>query len=181
VLGREGVADIVDRCCTLARRMAERLARHESVRVLNDVVLNQVLTQFRPPAGDDAAAADLTQKVIARVQDEGTCWVGGTKWQGQVAMRVSISNWSTTAEDVDRSAAAILTALDGTMASPMSVELRVFVYDWLFAHGLPPTAAEIAEDWGEPSDAFMAQICGFRPPPQLKTTRVPSGDHATSP
>jgi hypothetical protein len=55
----------------------------------------------------------MTQKVITRVQDEGTCWVGGTKWQGQVAMRVSISNWSTTAEDIDRSAAAIITALDG--------------------------------------------------------------------
>jgi glutamate/tyrosine decarboxylase-like PLP-dependent enzyme len=94
--------------------MATRLASHECVRILNEVVLNQVLVQFRPPDGDDSAAAALTEKVIARVQDEGTCWVGGTKWQGQVAMRVSISNWSTTAEDIDRSAAAIIGALDGT-------------------------------------------------------------------
>ena len=114
VLGREGVSDIVDRCCTLARRMAERLARHEGVRILNDVVLNQVLVQFRPLDGDDAAAADVTRKVITQVQDEGTCWVGGTEWHGQVAMRVSISNWSTTAEDIDRSAAAIIAAFDGT-------------------------------------------------------------------
>jgi glutamate/tyrosine decarboxylase-like PLP-dependent enzyme len=114
VLGREGVGEIVDRCCTLATRMATRLASHECVRILNEVVLNQVLVQFRPPDGDDSAAAALTEKVIARVQDEGTCWVGGTKWQGQVAMRVSISNWSTTAEDIDRSAAAIIGALDGT-------------------------------------------------------------------
>ena len=113
VLGREGVSEIVDRCCTLARRLAEHLAGHEGVRILNDVVLNQVLVQFRPLDGDDAAAADVTQKVITRVQDQGTCWVGGTNWRGQVAMRVSISNWSTAAEDIDRSAAAIIAALDG--------------------------------------------------------------------
>src|SRR4051794_27282025 len=112
VLGREGVAEIVERCCSLATRMAARLAQHESIRILNDVVLNQVLVQFRPPGGNDGAAAKLTQAVIARVQDEGTCWAGGTTWHGQVAMRLSISNWSTTAEDVDRSAAAILAALD---------------------------------------------------------------------
>jgi len=112
VLGREGVSEIVDRCCTLATRMAARLARHRGVRILNDVVLNQVLVECRPPQGDDAAAAALTEHVITRVQDEGTCWVGGTKWQGHVAMRISISNWSTTAQDVDRSAAAILAAVD---------------------------------------------------------------------
>jgi glutamate/tyrosine decarboxylase-like PLP-dependent enzyme len=117
VLGRDGVSEIVDRCCSLATRMAALLAKHECVRSLNDVVLNQVLVQCRPPGGDDTAAAALTQKVIARVQDEGTCWVGGTKWQGQAAMRVSISNWSTTAEDIDRSASAIIAALDASRNS----------------------------------------------------------------
>jgi len=112
VLGREGVGEIVDRCCHLATRMAAGLASHPYVQILNDVVLNQVLVQFRPPDRLDAeAAAALTQQVITRVQDDGTCWVGGTKWQGQVAMRISISNWSTTAEDIDRSAAAIISAL----------------------------------------------------------------------
>ena len=82
------------------------------MRILNDVVLNQVLVQFRPLDGDDVAAGDLTQKVITHVQDQGTCWVGGTKWHGQVAMRVSISNWSTTAEDIDRSAEAIIATVD---------------------------------------------------------------------
>jgi hypothetical protein len=77
------------------------------------VVLNQVLVQLRPPDGDDAAAASLTQAVIAGVQQDGTCWAGGTRWQGQVAMRISIANWSTTAEDVDRSAEAILSVVDG--------------------------------------------------------------------
>jgi glutamate/tyrosine decarboxylase-like PLP-dependent enzyme len=113
VLGREGVGDMIERCCRLATRMAARLAEHGSVRILNDVVLNQVLVQFRPPRSDDAAAARLTQAVVARVQDEGTCWAGGTTWHGQAALRLSISNWSTTTEDIDRSAAAILTALDG--------------------------------------------------------------------
>jgi glutamate/tyrosine decarboxylase-like PLP-dependent enzyme len=111
-LGREGVREIVDRCCDLATRMAQLLARHPCVRILNQVVLNQVLVEFRPPKSDDAAAAELTERVIARVQEEGTCWVGGTKWQGRVAMRVSVSNWSTTAEDIDRSAEAMLAALD---------------------------------------------------------------------
>jgi glutamate/tyrosine decarboxylase-like PLP-dependent enzyme len=111
VLGRDGVADLVDRCCALAKRMAHRLAADRAVRVLNDVVLNQVLVQFRPPDGDDAAAATMTRSVIARVQEEGTCWAGGTIWQGHVAMRVSISNWSTTEDDIDRSADAILSAV----------------------------------------------------------------------
>src|SRR5262249_53892203 len=89
-LGREGVAELVDRCCDLATRMAARLSVDPSVRILNEVVLNQVLVQFRPPDGDDAAAAALTEQVIASVQADGTCWVGGTKWHGQTAMRVSI-------------------------------------------------------------------------------------------
>jgi glutamate/tyrosine decarboxylase-like PLP-dependent enzyme len=115
VLGREGVAEIVDRCCDLATRMAERLSRNPRMRVLNDVVLNQVLVECRPPHGDDAAAAALTERVIARVQEEGTCWLGGTRWHGHVAMRISISNGSTTEKDIDRSAAAILAAVDPSL------------------------------------------------------------------
>jgi glutamate/tyrosine decarboxylase-like PLP-dependent enzyme len=114
-LGSEGVSEMVDRCCSLAQRFAERLRRHEAVRILNDVVLNQVLVQFRRPGSDDAAAAALTERVIAQVQHEGTCWVGGTKWHGHVAMRISISNWSTTDADVDRSADAMLSILTSTL------------------------------------------------------------------
>ena len=84
----------------LAARIAERLAREPGVAILNDVVLNQVLVRF----GDDDAATDA---VVARVQDEGTCWLGGTRWQGRAAMRISVSGWRTTADDADRSAAAI--------------------------------------------------------------------------
>lgn len=111
-LGRDGVSEIVERCCTLAARMARHLASHDRVRILNDVVFNQVLVRFAPPGADDATAAALTERVIARVQDEGTCWIGGTKWHGRVAARISVSNWSTTADDIDRSAAAILSALE---------------------------------------------------------------------
>jgi glutamate/tyrosine decarboxylase-like PLP-dependent enzyme len=111
-LGRSGIRDLVDRCCALAQRMAGRLGDHGHVRILNDVVLNQVLVQFGAPGGDAASAARLTTAVIERLQTGGTCWAGGTRWQGQAAMRISVSNWTTTPEDIDRSAAAILSALD---------------------------------------------------------------------
>lgn len=88
--------------------MAERLAAEPGVRVLNEVVLNQALVRFEPGAGQDGDA--LTRAVVARVQREGTCWLGGTRWQGMEAMRVSVSNWSTTEADLDRSAAAIVAA-----------------------------------------------------------------------
>jgi glutamate/tyrosine decarboxylase-like PLP-dependent enzyme len=102
-LGRSGVADLVDRCCALARRFADRAAELDGVTVANDVVLNQVLLRF----GDDDAATDA---VVAAVQRSGECWMGGTTWHGQRLMRVSVSNWSTTADDVDRSVAAVAAA-----------------------------------------------------------------------
>jgi len=109
-LGRRGVEELVDRCCALARRMSERLARDSRVRIVNDVVLNQVLVRFRPLDGsDDAQAIDAyTGEVIRRVQQDGTCWVGGANWHGMQVMRISVSNWSTTEGDIDRSAEAML-------------------------------------------------------------------------
>lgn len=98
-LGRSGVADLVERCCAHARRFASGLGS-AGFEVLNDVVLNQVLVSF----GDAAT----TRRVIDGVQREGTCWAGGTEWQGRTAMRISVSNWSTTAEDVDRSLEAMV-------------------------------------------------------------------------
>ena len=99
-LGREGVQALVERCCALAGRIADRLREADGVEVLNDVVLNQVLVRF----GDDAR----TRAVIAAVQGEGTAWMGGTVWQGAAAMRISVSNWSTTEDDAQRTADAIL-------------------------------------------------------------------------
>jgi glutamate/tyrosine decarboxylase-like PLP-dependent enzyme len=99
-LGRRGVADLVDRCCARARRFARQLSAIDGVTVLNDVVLNQVVVRF----GD---SDDVTRRVVAGVQAEGTCWFGSTVWRDVVAARISVSNWSTTEADVDRSVAAV--------------------------------------------------------------------------
>jgi len=111
VLGRAGLRDLVERCCALARRIAASLEEQPQLRVLNEVVLNQVLVRCVAAEGDDAAADALTQRVISVVQHEGTCWLGGTTWQGRRAIRLSVSNWSTTEEDADRSVSAIIRAL----------------------------------------------------------------------
>ena len=103
---------MIDRCCVLARRMADGLRGAPGVTIVNDVVLNQVLVRFSPPgARDDSAADDFTRRVIAAVQAEGTCWLGGTTWKGAAAMRLSVVNHLTTESDIDRSAEAILRCL----------------------------------------------------------------------
>ena len=116
-LGRDGLSELIERCCAHARQMAELLSAGAGVEILNDVVLNQVLVRFAPPAsssttaGDPAATADqFTRDVITRVQADGTCWLGGTTWHGLAAMRISVSSWKTTSADIDRSAEAILRA-----------------------------------------------------------------------
>jgi glutamate/tyrosine decarboxylase-like PLP-dependent enzyme len=105
-LGRSGLAEMIERCCSLARRMADGLRDADGVTILNDVVLNQVLVRFERPDGGDADA--FTRAVIAAVQADGTCWLGGTTWHGITAMRISVSNWSTTEADADVSVEAIL-------------------------------------------------------------------------
>ena len=102
-LGREGIAALVERCCDHASRFAELLGAEPGIEILNDVVLNQVLVRF---ADDDG----VTQEAVRRVQEDGTCWLSGTTWRGRAAMRISVSNWQTTSEDVERSTAAILAA-----------------------------------------------------------------------
>jgi glutamate/tyrosine decarboxylase-like PLP-dependent enzyme len=104
-LGRDGVADLVERCCVLAARFADRLAAADGVEVLNpEPLLNQVLVRF----GD---SDEVTARVLAGVQDAGVCWMGGTVWRGRAAMRISVSSWRTTADDVDRSVGSILEVL----------------------------------------------------------------------
>jgi glutamate/tyrosine decarboxylase-like PLP-dependent enzyme len=98
-LGRDGLRELIDRNCRQARLFAERL-RSAGHRILNDVVLNQVLVSFGSP--------EETQRVIQEVQTDGTCWCGGTLWHGQTAMRISVSSWATTDEDVLKSLEAIL-------------------------------------------------------------------------
>ena len=110
-LGRNGLAALVERNCAMAARIADALrdAGHD---VLNDVILNQVLVSF----GD----GDTTNRVVAAVQEDGTCWCGPTVWQGRAAMRISVSSWATTEEDVDKSIAAILrvAAVSGLVVAP---------------------------------------------------------------
>lgn len=113
-LGRDGVAELVDRCCRLARRMADRLAKAPGVQILNDVVLNQVLVRFSPSSADDADA--FTAQVIRKVQEDGTCWAAGTTWHGMHAMRISVSNWSSWETDIDVSAEAILKCREAASA-----------------------------------------------------------------
>jgi glutamate/tyrosine decarboxylase-like PLP-dependent enzyme len=102
-LGRRGLAAMIERDCAAARRFAERLGA-AGCEILNDVVLNQVLVSFGEP--------EETQRVIAAVQADGTCWTGGTVWQGRTAMRISVCSWATTEADVDASVAAMLRARD---------------------------------------------------------------------
>ncbi|MDZ7680000.1 MAG: aminotransferase class V-fold PLP-dependent enzyme [Acidimicrobiales bacterium] len=101
-LGRRGVGELIDRCCTNARLFADLVSQEEGIEVLNDVVFNQVVLRF----DDD----ERTKAVIASTQREGTCWAGGATWNGQEVMRVSVANWATTASDIERSAGAILHA-----------------------------------------------------------------------
>ena len=103
-LGRRGLADLVDRCCTLARRFADQLVAIDGVEIGNEVVLNQVLVSF--------GSNGRTDEVIRAIQDDGTAWMGGTTWRGRRYMRISVSNWSTTERDVDASVEAIRRLLD---------------------------------------------------------------------
>jgi glutamate/tyrosine decarboxylase-like PLP-dependent enzyme len=98
-LGRDGVGELVDRCCALARRFATGLSE-AGLEIANDVVLNQVLVGF----GDDGR----TDRVVEAIQRDGTCWMGATTWRGRRLMRIAVSNHATTQDDVDRSVAAIV-------------------------------------------------------------------------
>jgi glutamate/tyrosine decarboxylase-like PLP-dependent enzyme len=107
-LGRSGVAEIVERCCRLTRKMAEQLAAEPGITLLNDVVINQAVLSFGE--GDAARRKALTEAVIARVQDDGVCFVGGASWHGDWVMRLSLSSSETTEADVEISVEAIIAA-----------------------------------------------------------------------
>jgi glutamate/tyrosine decarboxylase-like PLP-dependent enzyme len=98
-LGRSGLAELIERCCRHATRFAEGISQ-AGYSVLNEVVLNQVLVSF--------GSAAVTDQVIAELQRDGTCWCGGTVWQGRTAMRISVSSWATTDADVEKSLAAMV-------------------------------------------------------------------------
>ena len=101
-LGRRGLAELIDRCCACARDLADSLRDEPGIEVLNDIVLNQVLLRFRSAAGEN-----ITPQVTAVIQESGVLWAGGTAIRGEPALRVSVSGWKTTMEDVARCVAAI--------------------------------------------------------------------------
>ncbi|HZC70696.1 MAG TPA: aminotransferase class V-fold PLP-dependent enzyme [Jatrophihabitans sp.] len=101
-LGKAGVAELVERCCRLARRLADGLDALPDIDVVNAVVLNQVLVRV----GDER----LTDRAEQRIQDDGTCWLGATTWRGERLLRISVSNWATTEADIDACVAAIAKA-----------------------------------------------------------------------
>ena len=102
-LGRSGIEAVVDRCCAMARRFAEGLNAIDGVAVVNDVVLNQVLVRV----GDEPT----TDRIALAIQKSGDAWLGTTTWRGERLLRISVSNWSTTSQDIDRSIGAVANAV----------------------------------------------------------------------
>jgi glutamate/tyrosine decarboxylase-like PLP-dependent enzyme len=100
-LGRRGIAELVERCCGCAHLMASALAETEGAELLNEIVLNQVLVRFTRDG------ANVSEEVLRAIQQEGTCWMSGTTWEDEPAVRISVSNWRTTEDDIRRSAQAI--------------------------------------------------------------------------
>jgi glutamate/tyrosine decarboxylase-like PLP-dependent enzyme len=118
-LGRHGVASLVERCCRLAKLFSERLVASGRAELLNDVVLNQALVRFVPASGD---GDEFTRNVIRRIQNDGTCWLGGTTWRAEAAMRISVSNWRTTDADIERSAEAVLRCVEKELSAGTPIE-----------------------------------------------------------
>lgn len=114
-LGRAGIREIIERNCAQAKSFARLLTADSRVRILNEVVLNQVAVRF-------GESDELTAAVIERVQQDGVCWLSGTKWQSHGAMRISICNWMTTNEDIEISAKAILAALNAVVVAGISTK-----------------------------------------------------------
>lgn len=110
-LGRTGVAELVSRCHKLALQMATQLELSPDIRIVNQVVFNQILVDCSPARMSTADCEQLVGSVISAIRRQGTCWVGGTRWRGRPMLRLSIANWSTTQDDIDHSAVAILDAI----------------------------------------------------------------------
>ncbi|MBI3892440.1 MAG: aspartate aminotransferase family protein [Candidatus Wallbacteria bacterium] len=120
-LGRSGVREVVERCCRLARQFAFGVARLPCAQVLNDVVLNQVLVRFSSPELNDCDA--FQREIAGHVQEEGRCWLGTTTWHGQVVLRASICNWSTTEDDISMLLEALAQAVRKVMADAPSLRV----------------------------------------------------------
>ncbi len=109
-LGRNGVAEMIERCCELTLDIVKKLGELPGVEVLTTPIINQGLVRFLDPAGEHDARTD---EVIRRINESGEAWFGPTTWNGMRVMRISLSNFRTTVEDIDRTVAAIKAALEG--------------------------------------------------------------------
>jgi glutamate/tyrosine decarboxylase-like PLP-dependent enzyme len=113
-LGKQGVQRLVENCCDLAQAFAVELTRLPHVRILNQVVLNQVLCRIEPPHTADVDAFNAS--LAARLQRDGVCWLGTTQWRGQTALRISVSNWATTSADVHQSIDSLTDSIEKELA-----------------------------------------------------------------
>jgi glutamate/tyrosine decarboxylase-like PLP-dependent enzyme len=109
-LGRRGIAELVERCCGCAHLMASALSEMEGAEVINEITLNQVLVRFTRDG------ENVSDEVMRAIQDEGTCWMSGSTWDGEPVVRISVTNWRTTEDDIRRSAAAI----EACLAQPLA-------------------------------------------------------------
>jgi glutamate/tyrosine decarboxylase-like PLP-dependent enzyme len=109
VLGRKGVAEMVERCCDLTRDLVNKLGELPGVEVLTTPIINQGLVRFLDPSGDHDARTD---EAIEYINETGEAWFGGTLWNGMRVMRISVSNWRTSQDDIDRTIAAVREALN---------------------------------------------------------------------
>lgn len=116
-LGTRGVAELIDRCCSLARRLADQLVLVDGISIVNDVVLNQVLVVFDTDDPHDPSIR--LDHIVEALQRGGTGWASPTVWRGTPTLRLSVCNWQTTAEDIDACAAAIITAYTDTTERPL--------------------------------------------------------------
>lgn len=113
-LGRKGVVDLIERCCSYAELFASNL-KNAGFTILNEVTLNQVLVSF--------GSSDLTNRIIQKIQNDGTCWCGGTVWKGITAMRISVSSWMTTREDIERCSASVIRIANEEIKSDANIRV----------------------------------------------------------
>jgi aromatic-L-amino-acid decarboxylase len=98
-MGKKGLVDLIERCCELAKLFTKNL-KQAGFKILNEVKLNQVLVSF--------GTSDQTNQIISKIQEEGTSWCGGKIWKGKTAMRISVSSWMTTVQDIEISSATVI-------------------------------------------------------------------------
>lgn len=109
-LGRQGIADMVERCCDAAVDLVRGIGALPGAEILSPAAINQGLARFRDPAGRDHD--EFTDSVIDHIRAEGTAWFGGTDWRGRRAMRISVCSWATQPDEVPRAVGVVRRVLE---------------------------------------------------------------------